>query len=98
MGKGNMQGLRLGINLETFETKFSDYVETEATPDHVILNFIETLPGAPEDQPNGRIASRIVLSWPHFARLSGMLERVLEENKDAAKDAFETLVFQGEQE
>lgn len=98
MEKKESQELRIAINLETFETKFSDFVRVETTPDHIFLNFIETLPGVPEDQPNGKIVSRIALTWPHFARLAGLLERLLEDHKGKAKDAFETFVFKGDQE
>lgn len=95
--ENNKQNIRVAVNTEAINTLFSDTVQVEATPDHVILNFIQFLPGRSKDQTDAKVVSRVVLTWPHFARLTQLLPNILEQNKKLAYDSFLRNVLQEEE-
>lgn len=85
---------RLNINFDNFEALFSEETHIEATKDHVIIMFVQKIPGAPKEHPNGKVVSRIVMSWPEFARTSKLFTRILQTHKGKAQDSFIKNVMQ----
>ncbi|TCP22694.1 uncharacterized protein DUF3467 [Scopulibacillus darangshiensis] len=72
---------------------FSDHVQLESSAEHAVLNFIQMVPGAPEGQPNGKIISRIALTWPHVARLAGLLDSTIDRQKREILNNLEQNLF-----
>lgn len=98
MSQNKQRELRLAIDIDQYEAHFANGIQIDTSYDSVVLHFIQKLPGELdlEEAPNGKLISSIVLSWPHFARITRLLNRVLDENRGRAKDAFDTNVLKGE--
>lgn len=80
------------VNPETLDVVFADMVQAEVSDECVILNVIQVLPPQEGGTPTGRVASRIVVTWPHFVRLSAMCTRIIESNGSKASRPFEAAV------
>lgn len=93
MEEKQVPDLRIHMNIDAFQTNFADLIQVEANPENVIFNFIQTLPGAPEGVANGKVVSRIAITWPHFARFVGVLQKNMEEGRKHAQASFETFVM-----
>lgn len=87
---------RLNVDVNNFETLYSEVIQIEANPDRIILNFLQRLPGDAPEQPNAKIVSRIVLTWPHFGRLLPALQSIFDGNREQAKVQFLHNVCPGE--
>ncbi|BAD74776.1 DUF3467 domain-containing protein [Geobacillus thermoleovorans] len=90
MEKGN--DLRIALEMDNFRSNFSDLVQVETSPEHVYINFLERLPLSGENEPNAKVISRIVVSWPHFIRIVKLFNNVLMSNKNLAQDTFMSLM------
>ncbi|OAK70107.1 DUF3467 domain-containing protein [Lederbergia galactosidilytica] len=84
--------LRIAIDLDTFKTEFAERVQVETSGQHVILSFLQMIPGATEQQSNAKIVSRIALTWPQFALVSDLLSELKSEHKQSAQDTFVSCV------
>jgi len=93
MDKEQGSTVQLIANLDTLQTLFSDLVQVESSPEGVILNFAQTLPGQSGEGPKARVLSRVVLTWPHFGRFVNMLQGTLRNNRDQAKEDFMHALF-----
>lgn len=92
--------VQIMADLAKTDTIFSDVVTIESCPDNVIISFVQSYPsGRAENVPDeiagnipveriGKIVSRVVLTWPHFARVVGHFQKTLNDGKDIAKDNF----------
>lgn len=86
--------------------EFADIVRVDANAERVILTFIqrypeaeaanrtETKPPIPGVQymPNGRIVSRVVVSWPHLIRIRDMLNKHISERASDVVAAAQTIM------
>ena len=93
-------GIPVGIvmDVNALETKFTDLVNLEPFQDYIVLNFLQTFPVQPPNASkvdldagirSAKIASRVGISWPHFARFIEMAAHELKNNESIAKDLFE---------
>lgn len=75
-------------------TLFVDMIQVQSNPENIVLNLLQFLPddleGSP-DNPQAKLVGRFALTWPHFARLVGVLVNCYEQQKDSAKKALEHL-------
>lgn len=85
--------LRIAHSVETFETLFGDLVLIETTPETIYLNFIQRLPDTGPENPNAKLIARIALTWPHFARIVDLFNRIVAERRDEAKENFLQYLF-----
>lgn len=88
MENNKMQELRIAIDFDSLKSEFANNLQVESSPDNVILNFVQSFPNVPDDKPNAKVISRIVLTWPHFAQIANLLSNVLEANRSIANDSF----------
>ncbi|WP_338826308.1 hypothetical protein MTBGP_11160 [Moorella thermoacetica] len=89
--------LRANITPENFQPMYADLVQVEATPEIVTLNFFQLMPPNLSGTPNAKLIARIVLTWPHFARIAQMLPQILETNREHVKEALMRFLFPGEE-
>lgn len=89
MSEGKAIELRVSHSIEELETLFIDLVQVEANPEAVFLTLIQKLPGENQEddtQPNAKIIGRFAVSWPHFARLADLFQRIISERYIEVKD------------
>lgn len=91
--EANEEKKALSIVMERTEdiSQFADLVAVEANNEAVYLSFIQGMRGCDPDtkEPQGRLVTRVVLTWPHFVRVHEMIARTVQERKNAAREAAE---------
>lgn len=85
---------RLSLDFENYQSVFSEETHIEAAEDHVIIMFVQKISGVPENHPNGKVVSRVIMTWPEFARTSKLFATVLQRNKGMAQESFINSVMQ----
>lgn len=96
MEKPKATDLRMSIDVNNFETLFSEIAQIDANSDRIIISFLQHLPGDDPKQPNAKVVSRIALTWPHFARILTMLNSTMDKGREHAKTQFLRDVCPGE--
>lgn len=86
--------ISVAVNTDTLVTWFADLVQVEADRESVSINVAQKVPGIGQgidcgNTPQAMLVGRIILSWPHFARLASILPRVLDDHRNIAKQALE---------
>lgn len=91
--RNNTLELRIAMDFNTIKTDFASNTQLETSDDYVTFNFLQFFPGGPADQPNTKIISRVAVSWPHFAKMTKMMNEMLERNKGLAYTDFVNTVM-----
>lgn len=92
--------LALFVDDHAMRLEFADLVRVDANAERVILTFVQRYPEAEATaqtetsipMPNGRIVSRVVVSWPHLVRIRDMLNTLIAQRAPDVVAAAQAIV------